>query len=193
MISFGGGIILSALALVLIPHGLQELELLPLTVSFLAGSLLFMWLDRYLSNKGGKTSTLLAMLMDFIPEAIALGAVFSADIPSATLLAVFIGLQNLPEAFVAYRDLQNSKFMPGKILLIFFFLSFFGIAAALMGNLLLGSKPEITSFLMVFASGGILYLLFQDIVPESKLKASFVTSLGASLGFLIGIIGKYVL
>lgn len=192
-ISFGAGIILSALALVLIPDGMEALDLLPLSLSFLAGAGLFMILDRYLSRKGGQMATLLAMLMDFIPEAIALGAVFSADVQTATLLALFIGLQNLPESFVAYRDLRSSGIAPRRILTIFFFLSFFGIAAALSGKFLLSGYPTFTALLMIFASGGILYLLFQDIVPESKLQGRFATPMGASLGFLLGIAGQMLI
>jgi len=105
LMSFGAGIILSALALVLIPKGMEELELFPMVVSFLAGTIIFMFIDRYLAKKGGQTATLLAMMMDFIPEAIALGALFAIEPDTATLLAVFIGLQNLPESFNAFRDL----------------------------------------------------------------------------------------
>ncbi len=48
----------------------------------------------------------------------------------------------------------------------------------------------LTAHLMTFASGGILYLLIQDIIPASKLENNYSTSLGATLGFLIGIIGE---
>jgi ZIP family zinc transporter len=43
---------------------------------------------------------------------------------------------------------------------------------------------------MMFASGGILYLLFQDIAPQSKLKNNYAISLGATLGFAMGMIGE---
>jgi ZIP family zinc transporter len=133
------------------------------------------------------------MMMDFVPESIALGAVFAMDSAMATLLAVFIGLQNLPEAFNSYRDLVQSGFKPKKTLLIFFGLSFFGIAGALIGHFLLSDSPQLTAHLMTFASGGILYLLIQDIIPESKLGKNYLTSLGATLGFLVGIIGEKVI
>lgn len=132
-------------------------------------------------------ATLLAMLMDFIPESIALGAVFAVDPSTAALLAVFIGLQNLPEAFNSFRDLGLSGFSVRRTLLIFFFLSFTGILGALTGHFFLSDSPVITAHLMIFASGGILYLIFNDIAPESKLTDSYLTSLGATIGFLIGI------
>lgn len=193
LMSFGAGIILSALALVLIPKGMQELELIPITISFLAGTMIFMFIDRYLSKKGGQSATLLAMLLDFFPEAIALGALFAMEPNMAALLAVFIGLQNLPEAFNAFRDLVQSGYSATKTLAIFFSLSFFGIIGALLGHFFLSDYPDLTAHLMTFASGGILYLLIQDIIPKSKLEKNYLTSLGASLGFLIGIIVEKIL
>lgn len=190
LMSFGAGIILSALALVLIPKGMEELALSPLVISFLAGTLIFYFIDKYLAQQGTQTATLLAMLMDFVPESIALGAVFALEPQTATLLAVFIGLQNLPEAFNSFRDLVLSGFTVKKTLIIFFFLSFLGMIGALSGYFLLSNSPQLTAHLMIFASGGILYLLIQDIIPDSKLKNSYSTSLGASLGFLIGVIGE---
>ncbi len=193
MESFGAGIILSALALVLVPHGLEVLNAVPMSISFILGALSFMFVSRYLSVKGGKMGTLLAMMLDFVPESIALGAMFVSHHQTAILLSVFIGLQNLPEAFNAYRDLITSGFKARNILIIFFFLSFFGIIGALLGKFFLTDSEIITAHLMVFAGGGILYLLFQDIIPESKLAHSFGTPLWATLGFLVGIIGEKVI
>lgn len=115
---------------------------------------------------------------------------FAHEPNTATLLAVFIGLQNLPEAFNSFRDLVQSGYTPKKTLLIFFILSFFGIICALLGHFLLDGSPVLTAHLMTFASGGILYLLFKDIIPETKLDKNYLTSLGATAGFLVGIIGE---
>jgi len=190
IMAFGAGVILSALALVLVPAGMEGLSLTPFILAFLAGALVFMWIDQALAKKGGQTATLLAMLMDFIPEAMALGATFAADHDAAILLAVFMGLQNLPEAFNSFRDLVLGGFAPKKALIIFFFLSFFGIVGALLGHFLLRDSPIITASLMTFASGGILYLLIKDIIPESNLKQNYFIPLGTTLGFLVGVIGE---
>ena len=188
--SFGAGIILSALVFVLIPDGMKELPLIHIIFSFLLGTIIFFFIDKYLSQKGGKVATLMAMLMDFIPESIALGAVFALDPKTALLLAVFIGLQNLPESFNSFRDLVLSGFSVKKTLVIFFFTSFLGMIGALIGHFFLSDFPQLTAHLMIFSSGGILYLLFQDIIPESKLNHSYFTSLGASFGFVLGMIGE---
>ena len=138
-------------------------------------------------------ATLLAMLMDFVPESIALGSIFASDKNTGTLLAVFIGLQNLPEAFNSFRDMVLSGFSVKKTLWIFFFLSFSGVLGALIGHFFLSDYPDITAYLMIFASGGILYLIFQDIAPASKMKESFIPSLGATAGFMVGMIGEKIL
>ena len=70
MMSFGAGIILAAVSLVLIPYGLEYLHVLPMALTFVTGAIGFMFLDQYLEKKGGKTATLLAMMMDFLPESI---------------------------------------------------------------------------------------------------------------------------
>ncbi len=190
LISFGAGIMLSAIALVLVPRGMEELSLIPLCIAFLGGAILFMLIDRRLAKSGGQTSTLLAMMMDFIPESIALGALFSADPSAAILLAIFIGLQNLPEAFNSYRDLTGAGFSAKKTLIIFFLASFIGLVGALIGHFFLQDQSFITAFMMTFAAGGILYLLIQDIIPEGKLENNYTTSLGSTIGFLIGMVGE---
>lgn len=193
LMSFGAGIILSAIALVLVPKGMEELSVWGVMGSFLLGAVLFMLIDKQLAKSGSQQATLLAMMMDFVPESIALGAVFAIEPQMALLLAIFIGLQNLPESFNSFRDLVQSGFSIKKTLGIFFVLSFFGIISAFIGHFFLRQHPDLTAHLMIFASGGILYLLIQDIIPESKLDNNYLTSLGATLGFLIGVVGEMII
>ncbi len=192
-IAFGGGIITAAVAFVLVPEGMSILPLIPMATLFLTGSIVFFFLDRYIEKKGGTISQLLAMLMDFVPEAIALGAVFATDNNLGLLLAIFIGLQNLPESFNSYRDLRNSGYTSRKCLLILLSLSFSGVFAAIIGYFLLSDMPQLTASLMLFSSGGILYLIFQDIAPMSKVQESWFPALGVNFGFLVGMIGQKIL
>lgn len=193
LMSFGAGIMLSAIALVLVPRGMESLALAPLCIAFIGGAIVFMLIDKKLEESGSQNTALLAMLMDYIPETIALGALFASDLNGAILLAVFIGLQNLPEAFNSYRELVTNGFTERKTLVIFFFASFIGIAGALLGYFLLQDQPTTTALMMTFAAGGILYLLVQDIIPESKLESNHTASLAATLGFLVGVIGEMIL
>ena len=108
VMAFGGGALLSAVALVLVPEGIANLAPLPACIWFILGGLCFMLLDIYLKKINTPASQFVAMLSDFIPESIALGAAFATGSDSAFLLAGLIALQNLPEGFSAYRELSLS-------------------------------------------------------------------------------------
>jgi len=42
---------------------------------------------------------------------------------------------------------------------------------------------------MLFASGGILYSIFQDLAPQVKLEKHWAPPMGALLGFVLGMLG----
>jgi len=191
-VAFGGGILVAAVGFVLVPKGIAEFSMVPMIFIFLAGALSFFWIDRAIEKKGGLLAQTMAMLMDYIPEAMALGAVFAHDHKLGMLLALFIGFQNLPESFNAYFDLRAGHQSAREILMIFFVLSFLGIFATLTGRFVLDQTPRLTAGIMLFAGGGILYLIFQDIAPSSKLRNHWDTALGANFGFLVGMIGTKI-
>lgn len=58
-----------------------------------------------------------------------------------------------------------------------------------MGAALLTDHDRLLAMLMTFCAGGILYLLFNDIAPQVKLKNHRLPPMRAALGFLIGMIG----
>jgi len=191
-VAFGGGILIAAVAFVLTPKGITIFSVQYFTLIFLSGAVVFFILDRLIEQKGGVLSQAMAMLMDFIPEAIALGAVFVHNHRLGILLAFFIGFQNLPESYNAYFELRKNNQAEKNILTVFLMLSFLGIIAALAGRYFLINKPNLTAGIMLFSSGGILYLIFQDIAPLSKIKNHWEPALGASLGFLVGMIGTKI-
>ena len=193
VIAFGGGILVSAVAFSLAPEGMEVLPSWLLGVTFLAGGLTFSSIDKYLSRKGGSKAQFMAMLMDFIPEAMAVGALFSKNKNAAILLAVFIAAQNLPEGFNSFREIISDKIRPAKTLVLLFAISFLGPIAAILGYFFLEGLPVVNASIMTFAAGGILYLVFQDIAPKSTMQRHWSPPLGAVLGFLLGMIGQQLL
>lgn len=190
VVAFGGGALLSAVALVLVPEGIANLTPLSASVWFIVGGLSFMFLDIFLKKINTPASLLAAMLADFIPESIALGAAFATGNSSAYLLAGLIALQNLPEGFSAYRELNStSAYRPRKIIILFGFMATIGPIAGVSGYLWLAEYPQAISAVMLFASGGILYSIFQDIAPQVKLEKHWAPPMGAVLGFVLGMMG----
>ena len=193
VMAFGGGALLSAVALVLVPEGIANLNPLAACLWFVVGGFSFMYLDIYLKKIDTPASQLAAMLSDFIPESIALGAAFATGKSSAFLLAALIALQNLPEGFSAYRELNStSTYKPKKIILMFCLMALLGPIAGVTGYLWLSVFPEAISAIMLFASGGILYSIFQDIAPQVKLEKHWAPPMGAVLGFVLGMFGLMI-
>jgi len=179
--------------LVLVPEGIANLNPLSATLWFVGGGFSFMLLDIFLKKINTPASQLAAMLSDFIPESIALGAAFATGNSNAFLLAALIALQNLPEGFSAYRELNStSVFKPKKIILIFSLMAILGPIAGVSGYLWLSEYPEAISAIMLFASGGILYSIFQDLAPQVKLEKHWAPPMGAVLGFVLGMFGLMV-
>lgn len=190
VIAFGGGALLAAVSLVLIPKGTDGLTPILVCVCFAGGGAALMILDRQLATSGTPASQLTAMLTDFVPEALALGATFTVSKESAILLAGIIALQNLPEGFNAYRELSSSTHYRGlRLVAAFLLMSLLGPAAGLTGHLFLSGYQEVVSCIMLFAAGGILYIIFQDIAPQARLENHWAPPLSAVAGFLLGLMG----
>jgi len=193
IIGFGGGILVAAVALALVPEAMAVLSPVTLALTFLLGGVVFSFLDAQISRRAGNKAQTMAMLMDFVPEAIALGALFGQSHKTGFLLAMFIGAQNLPEGFNAFRENVAANIRPRTTLWVLLGISLLGPAAAGAGYIFLNSHPTLTGCIMSFAGGGILYLVFQDIAPQSTLRRHWTPPLGAVLGFAVGMIGNDIL
>lgn len=188
--AFGGGALLSAIALVLVPEGIPHFAPWSAAVLFLLGGAAFMWLDIWLSKQQTSMSQLVAMLADFIPESLALGAAFALGTINGVLLAGLIAMQNLPEGFNAFRELKaSSPYRSLTIILLFVLLALCGPVAGVIAHIWLSEWPAIVSGIMLFASGGILYAVFQDIAPQVTLENHWMPPMGAVMGFALGLVG----
>ncbi|HAH45939.1 divalent cation transporter [Gimesia sp.] len=195
VIAFGGGVLLAAVALVLIPEGISEQPPWIASLAILSGGICFMFCDIWLATHRSSAAQLLALLLDFVPESMALGASFATNSHSVgLLLAILIGLQNLPEGFNAYRELASSSTMRKSMILPgFCLLVLLGPVSGLIGFYFLASIPRLVGLIMLFAAGGILYLTFQDIAPQAQLERRWAPSLGAVIGFVFGLIAQMII
>jgi ZIP family zinc transporter len=160
-------------------------------VSFLAGGIGFFLLDRMIAMQGGQAAQFMAMLLDYVPEAVALGAAFAIGGTFGPLLAFLIGLQNLPEGFNAFREMTvSSNTATKRTMSIFWLLPFLGPLAAYLGIMVFSHHTALLAALMLFCAGGIMYLTFQDIAPQARLARHWAPSLGAVAGFVLGILAK---
>ncbi len=194
VIAFGAGVLIAAIALVLVPEGQAALVTLSETMGilmFVAGGAVFCLADRAIQRGGGGYSQLLAMILDFVPEALALGAMLATSPGTGLLLAILLAMQNLPEAFNAYREMRTTAHLTRpRILGWFCALSLLGPLSAAVGYWLLQPLPDVLGSIMLFAAGGILYLVIQDIAPKVPLRHAWAPPMGAVVGFGLGLAGQ---
>ena len=101
-----------------------------------------------------------------------------------------MALQNIPEGFNAYRELLASGRISSRAVIVAFaMMALLGPAAGLSGYLWLSAQPVLVANIMLFAAGGILYSVFQDVAPQAVLARHWAPPLGAVLGFALGIAG----
>jgi len=191
--AFGGGILMAAVAFALVPEGLKHLGVWQVTLCFLLGGIVTSIADAWLARRRGNVAQFMAMLLDFVPEALSLGALFVASPSTGLLLAIFIAAQNFPEGFNSYRELKFAQLSSKTALLGLLGVSFFGPLAALLGYWWLSDASQITAMIMSFAAGGILYLVFQDIAPQARMRRHWTPALGAVFGFILGMLAKQLL
>ena len=166
VIAFGGGVLISAVALVLVPEGSRFMTSATSASLFLvSGGITFFVVERFLGLRRRESPQLTAMLLDY-----------------------------LPEGFNAYRELgslpHNNR---RKTLMLMCMLIPLGPLVGTLGWLYGAEHTVFLGGVMLFASGGILYLIFQDIAPQSRLDRHWAPALGAVLGFGIGMLGQLLI
>ncbi len=70
------------------------------------------------------------------------------------LMAMFIGVQNLPEGFNAYLETAGASIRPCAVLLSLLAVSLLGPAFACIGYFFFQEETKLTAGIMVFTSGG---------------------------------------
>jgi len=190
---FGGGALLAAIALVLIPRGIEQLSVHSVVIAFGVGGLLFWQFSAWEKRTRNSASQFMGMLLDFFPEAVLLGALAAGGSNVVYLLAGLIALQNMPEGFAAYHEMQDNINSQRRLLMIFLAVSMVGPLAAWLGFVWLSSSEFILANILLFCSGGILFLIFEDIAPGAHNKRKSFPAVGAICGFLLGLVGTMLI
>ncbi len=214
MLGFAAGVMIAASFWSLLAPSIElasELgipEWLPAVVGFLAGGFFLKLVDKVLPHlhlglrmdqaEGPKTSLtrsillVLAITLHNIPEGLAVGVGFGAlssgieslSISGAMALAMGIGLQNFPEGAAVSIPLRREGLSRTRS---FFYGQASGIVepiAGVLGALLVTSVQPILPYALSFAAGAMIYVVIEEVVPESQTSGnSDISTIGALLGF----------
>jgi ZIP family zinc transporter len=215
--AFGGGILLAAVALELVPEADREAGLGLTAFGLLAGTLVYVGADAWLNRDQGMKamrqsghaaaagrpmtmsprsaevmrgeSIAAGLFVDGVPESIALGlTIAEGEIGLALLVGVVVG--NLVEAYGAAQPiLIGGRTKRFAITLLGLIGLALAVATILGGTVLADASPELIGTSQAIAAGAVLAVVSIAIIPHAFSEVSSVVACATVLGF----IGGYVL
>lgn len=194
MLGFAAGVMIAASFFSLLAPSInmaESLNMIPWLIAsigfFSGGVLLFIGdkiFDYFANKKQNSDSTKLkrclmlvtSISIHNIPEGMAVGVAFGslaynlagATPIAAVLLALGIGLQNFPEGTAVSVPLRREGLSRKKA---FFWGQFSGLLepiAGVIGALLVVKIQIMLPFLLAFAAGAMIYVVVQELIPESQ-------------------------
>lgn len=174
----------------------KELSFLPATIGFLIG-ILFLYIiysnNKIVCNKNSRLSKMItAIILHNIPEGMAVGVCLAgarlADtgilLSSAMALSIGIAIQNIPEGSIISLPLKSNGYGKWKAFLIGVLSGIVEPIAGFITVLLTGFATSILPFLLGFAAGAMMFVVVDELIPESRKNYKYAT-IFFSIGFLI--------
>ena len=203
VLSFAAGIMLSAAIIGLILPSLEyggKYGVIITVVGVFAGALCLNLFDKlipHLHNLVGPegeehTNANLNRILLFVtaiaihnlPEGIAAGVGFgSGDTAGALLIAGGIALQNIPEGMVIIAPMLSAGVSPYKTFVFALFTGLVEVVGTLLGYFAVNVASIILPFALAFAGGTMLYVISDEMIPETH---SHGHQRGATYALLLG-------
>lgn len=200
LLGLAAGIMLAISTFELLLQGLNISSLTYCLTGFLAGTALLFFINfiifpgKTIESKNGNNMLkigyliLLGIALHNFPEGLAIGAGVEASPDLGLLVAVSIGIHNIPEGMATTAPLKAGGL--GNTRIIFFTL-LAGLMAPLgtiTGKAIFTISPAIIGMGLTFASGAMLYIVFDELIPEGNRLHPSYSKGGIMLGFIIGFI-----
>lgn len=201
ILEFSAGLMTSVVCFELIPKAF-ELGGVPYSLAgILSGIVIIVGIENYIKNsrvlKTGKNKGLLqtgilmaiAIALHNFPEGFAVGSGFEASLSLGFTITAVIIIHDIPEGIAMAVPMRAGGFSRVKA---FIYTVLSGVPmglGALFGSLLSGISKGFIAACLGFAGGAMLYIIYGELVPESKrLYLGRLSSLGNVAGILCGII-----
>ena len=126
----------------------------------------------------------LAIAIHNFPEGIAAGVGFgSGDVTGALVIAGGIALQNIPEGMIIIAPMLSAGVKPKKTFALAAFTGAVEVVGTLVGYFAVRQAEAILPFALAFAAGTMLYVISDEMIPETHAHGS---ERGATYSLLIG-------
>ncbi len=125
-----------------------------------------------------------AIAIHNLPEGIAAGVGFGADDPAQGLLiAGGIALQNIPEGMVIIAPMLAAGISPSKTFVCAMITGLVEVIGTLIGYFAVSIATAVLPFALAFAGGTMLYVISDEMIPETHAHGS---ERGATYALLVG-------
>ncbi len=206
ILSFASGVMLAAAVLGLILPSLEragQLGIIQTVAGIFAGALCLNLIDKlvphlhkiidssldqeshkYNANLNKVLLFVVAIGIHNLPEGIAAGVGFgSGDTAQALVIAGGIALQNIPEGIVIIAPMLAAGVTPRKTFICALFTGLVEVLGTLFGYFAVTISNAILPFALAFAGGTMLYVISDEMIPETHAHGS---ERGATYALLIG-------
>ena len=135
-------------------------------------------------NAGNVLLFVMAIAIHNLPEGIAAGVGFgSGNTAEALLIAGGIALQNIPEGMVIIGPMLAAGIKPGKTFAIALGTGLVEVVGTLIGYFAVSVSTAILPFALAFAGGTMLYIISDEMIPETHAHGC---ERGATYALLVG-------
>lgn len=203
VLSFAAGIMLAAAILGLVLPSLEyggKYGLAVTVAGIFAGALCLNLIDRLVPHLHRLMGTdtephsnadlnkvllfVLAIAIHNLPEGIAAGVGFgSDDNAGALVIAGGIALQNIPEGMVIIAPMLAAGVSPRKTFICAVFTGLIEVIGTLAGYFAVSISSAVLPFALAFAGGTMLYVISDEMIPETHAHGS---ERGATYALLVG-------
>ena len=126
----------------------------------------------------------LAIAIHNLPEGIAAGVGFgSGDTSQAIMIAGGIALQNIPEGMVIIAPMLSAGVKPSRTFLLAAATGLIEVVGTFLGYFAVSVSTAILPFALAFAGGTMLYVISDEMIPETHAHGS---ERGATYALLVG-------
>lgn len=200
-LSFSAGIMLVASFTSLILPAIEVSGFFIVFIGFFIGVLIMMLINHYVPHQHFERGyegpewfrnrvpmiwlIILSILIHNLPEGLAVGVVSSTGFREGLIIAIAIGVQDIPEGFAVAFLLTMMDRRIGKALYVSFLSGFSETLMAVLAAFVSMYSRYLLPLLLALAGGSMIYVVTHEIIPET-FRSGYETY--ASIGFLIGFI-----
>ena len=213
ILSFAAGVMLSAAVLGLIIPSIEyggKFGIIITIVGIFVGALCLNLIDKIVPHLHRIVGTdieshnntnvskvllfVLAIAIHNLPEGIAAGVSFGAgDSTQALLISGGIALQNIPEGMVIIAPMLASGISPKKTFIIAALTGIVEIIGTLIGYFAVSVATAILPFALAFAGGTMLYVVSDEMIPETHHEGGSGVTYALLIGFCLMLLSDVLL